>query len=94
METAKDILLLLQAVAGILFSAFMMYSMFKTKKAVEKGVKNITELKNNLEDTVPVLLAKLNPPRQFFSEEEAHLPPVEIPEGGFRIPPADQRIHR
>jgi hypothetical protein len=77
-ETIKNITLTFEAIVGVAFSVFMMYSMWKTKKAAEKIVDVSKDLSDSIQQTVnnlPALISsfmpQLDPPHnQIILEQE------------------------
>lgn len=62
METVKNIFIIVQAGAGIAFSIFMMWQMWKVKKGVEKVSDNVMQFSQALPGLVDVLVTKKNGP--------------------------------
>ena len=65
MKTLTDTLYALSLFASLLFSLFMMYSMYKTKKGVEKISENATKLTDTLSEQInnlpEIITSILNP---------------------------------
>ena len=92
-ETIKNITLTIEAIFGVLFSIFMMYSMWKTKKAAERISDNAKELSQTMQDGLnnlsPIISNMISQRLGGGSGENKHIdPPLFFtdPPEGFPVP--------
>jgi len=88
--TLYIIVYIVSSVIAVLFSGFMMYTLWKTQRVVTRAAKNITKMADDINKGLPVLVDVLSqknnyPTTEFpqLSEEEL----IKLNSGGEEIPP-------